>query len=97
MNPSPPLLTEITPGALSTCRRWASARGVTTEAMISGCTVAHLLHSGAEPGGSIQIGSLVVTRQGFALHIRTADEFAAFYRTLVNTFSEEPHVTHQTD
>jgi hypothetical protein len=76
LNPALPVLMDITPDALSTCSRWAAARGVTTEAMISGCMVAHLLRAGGT-GGVTQIGSLALTLEGIVLYIRTVAEYSA--------------------
>lgn len=75
MNPLFPELVEITPDALSTCSRYAAARGVTLTAMISGCMVAHLLHAPA--AGTTQVGTLAVTLEGVALRIRTVEELSS--------------------
>lgn len=66
-----PQVIELTPAAAQTCDQWAKARGVTAEAMISGCVTAYLLR-GAR--GCVNIGSLMIMRRGMGLYIQTVED-----------------------
>lgn len=72
-----PTLIELTPNAAATCARDAAARGVTADALISGCMVIHLLRQSLVGASATQVGALMVSLEGIALRIRTVEEFAA--------------------